>query len=75
MELLTGPCTARAIYVAVKLGIPEELAKGPLTPRRWPAGWSRTPMRSTGWCGRWVPAEPGGPHCHAGVDHRGCHRL
>jgi len=56
MELLTGPCTARAIYVAVKLGIPEELAKGPLTPRRWPAGWSRTPMRSTGWCGRWVPA-------------------
>ena len=27
MELLTGACTAQAIYVAVKLGIPEELAK------------------------------------------------
>jgi Dimerisation domain len=32
MELLTGACTAQAIYVAVKLGIPEELAKGPLAP-------------------------------------------
>lgn len=33
MELLTGACTAQAIYVAVKLGIPEELAK-PAGPRR-----------------------------------------
>jgi hypothetical protein len=29
MELLTGAWTAQAIYVAVKLGIPDELAKGP----------------------------------------------
>jgi O-methyltransferase domain/Dimerisation domain len=30
LELLTGAWTAQAIYVAVKLGIPDELAKGPL---------------------------------------------
>jgi hypothetical protein len=30
MELLTGAWTAQTIYVAVKLGIPDELAKGPL---------------------------------------------
>ena len=31
MELLTGAWTAQALYVAVKLGIPDELAKGPLS--------------------------------------------
>jgi SAM-dependent methyltransferase len=31
LELLTGAWTAQAIYVAVKLGIPDELAKGPLS--------------------------------------------
>lgn len=31
MELITGAWTAQAIYVAAKLGIPDELAKGPLT--------------------------------------------
>src|SRR5829696_4702013 len=30
MELLTGAWTAQCIYVAVKLGIPDELADGPL---------------------------------------------
>ena len=30
LELLTGAWTAQGIYVAVKLGIPDELAKGPL---------------------------------------------
>jgi O-methyltransferase domain/Dimerisation domain len=30
MELLTGAWTAQTIYVAVKLGMPDELAKGPL---------------------------------------------
>jgi hypothetical protein len=30
MELLTGAWTAQTIYVAVKLGIPDELADGPL---------------------------------------------
>jgi len=30
LELLTGAWTAQAIYVAVKLGIPDELARGPL---------------------------------------------
>jgi SAM-dependent methyltransferase len=31
LELLTGAWTAQALYVAVKLGIPDELAKGPLS--------------------------------------------
>jgi SAM-dependent methyltransferase len=31
LELLTGAWTAQAIYVAVKLGIPDELASGPLS--------------------------------------------
>jgi O-methyltransferase/methyltransferase family protein len=31
LELLTGAWTAQAIYVAVKLGIPDELATGPLS--------------------------------------------
>jgi len=31
MELLTGAWTAQTLYVAVKLGIPDELAKGPLS--------------------------------------------
>jgi SAM-dependent methyltransferase len=30
LELLTGAWTAQCVYVAVKLGIPDELAKGPL---------------------------------------------
>jgi hypothetical protein len=31
MELLTGAWTAQCIYVAVKLGIPDQLASGPLS--------------------------------------------
>jgi hypothetical protein len=31
LELLTGAWTAQTLYVAVKLGIPDELAKGPLS--------------------------------------------
>src|SRR3954464_9114194 len=31
LELLTGAWTAQALYVAVKLGIPDSLAKGPLS--------------------------------------------
>ena len=46
LELLTGAWTAQALYVAVKLGIPDELARCP--PTRSPAGSVRILARSTG---------------------------
>jgi hypothetical protein len=48
MELLTGAWTAQCIYVAVKLGIPDQLATARFRPMRWRAGSARTPMRCTG---------------------------
>jgi hypothetical protein len=48
IELLIGAWTAQCIHVAVKLGIPDQLAGGPCPPTRSPAVSARTPTRCTG---------------------------